>query len=196
MIVPDKLPPNAHLFPEVLIERFYAGIEVKKDTGCWIWKKGMRGNYGNTSLNRLPIATHRLSYELYNGSAEGVFVCHNCPGGDNPACCNPDHLWLGTNRDNILDSYNKGKGLKGDKHPQKYDQTILKVGFKKWYAENPEIRLGEKNVAAKLTKSQVIEIRQLYATGEWSHPTLGKKYGVTHSTIGRIVRGEKWSHVK
>lgn len=78
---------------------------VKKTESCWIWK-GKIGNSGYGVFNRKE-SSHRKSYELFKGEVEpGLCVCHTC---DNPKCVNPDHLWIGTQKENITDSINKGR---------------------------------------------------------------------------------------
>ena len=77
---------------------------------CWLWTgyidKDGYGRFKNTG-------TTWLAWEYTNGSRNGLHVLHNCPGRDNPACCNPKHLWLGTHQDNMADMAAKGtrKGI-------------------------------------------------------------------------------------
>ena len=82
---------------------------------------------------------------------------------DNPPCSRPDHLFAGTKADNARDRHGKERDARG--------------------------RRTNTNV---LTEAQVLEIRSLYASGGWSQTRLGEKFGVRHSTIGYIVRGETW----
>jgi hypothetical protein len=83
--------------------------------GCWIVAGYAATRSGHIQINRksqgLPvIRAHRLAWELLRGPIpDGLQVLHNCPGGDNPRCVNPDHLFLGSNADNIADSLAKGR---------------------------------------------------------------------------------------
>jgi hypothetical protein len=86
-----------------LDRRLKAGVTIDPKTGCHVWTGSKYGRgYGN-----LQIATHRLAWELANGPIpEGLSILHRC---DNPACCNPDHLFLGTQADNMADKVRKGR---------------------------------------------------------------------------------------
>jgi hypothetical protein len=91
------------------IKRFRA-LVVKSD-GCWLWKGGVnRNGYGNFYLKingRQNLRNaHRVSYALEVGDPAGLHVCHRC---DNPRCVRPDHLFLGTNADNMEDMIRKGR---------------------------------------------------------------------------------------
>lgn len=120
--------------------------------------------YGMISIGEKMVTSHRAAYELYIGKiTDGLHVLHKC---DNPSCVNPDHLFLGTNADNVRDRDNKGRGAK------------LK---------------GELNGNSKLTVDDVIAIRSIYP--KLSMPKLSKKYGVSIKLIWNIVNRQAWKHV-
>lgn len=112
------------------------------------------------------IPAHRASWMLHHGDIpEGMVVCHNCPGSDNPGCVNPAHLFLGTLNDNNQDMRKKGRTTK-----------------------------GEQTKSSKLTEKQVREILFLREQGI-SNRELAKQYSVHEETIGRIIRRLHWKHV-
>ena len=96
-----------------LEQRFLAKVNKDTTTGCWEWTgyTNRKGGYGHISKNvgykkQKNVKAHRLSYELYNGPIGLLHVLHTC---DNPKCVNPEHLFLGTNRDNMQDKMSKGR---------------------------------------------------------------------------------------
>jgi len=103
-----KLKPRPRTVAE-LIERTSI---PEPNSGCWIWVAGVwRGRrgllYGYASFQGRTRLAHRASYEAFKGPIpDGLCVCHAC---DNTLCVNPDHLWLGTQRDNMRDMTRKGR---------------------------------------------------------------------------------------
>lgn len=83
--------------------------------GCWIWQlKINRGGYGSVTYKNKTWTAHRLAWFLFNGPIpNGMMVCHKC---DIRPCINPEHLFLGTHRDNMSDKLNKGRCCRGDNH--------------------------------------------------------------------------------
>lgn len=98
---------------------------IKSPSGCWLWigRKNPHG-YGHFRRNNKCILVHRFVYAEVKGDPEGLFVCHKC---DTPACINPDHLFLGTPKDNTRDMVRKGRGVSSSRIA-----GICKGSYGKW----------------------------------------------------------------
>jgi len=82
--------------------------KVNKTDTCWLWTGSKAVGYGFTYFNKKRFYTHRFSWESKYGKIQkGLFICHKC---DNPSCVNPDHLFLGTQKDNLMDMVSKNRG--------------------------------------------------------------------------------------
>lgn len=144
---------------------FYDMALPEPMSGCWLWLGSVMGQgYGTVSFNKKNHLAHRVSYELENGPIPaGQYVCHRC---DNPICVNPDHLFLGTQADNMSDCARKGRTrvptLKGEAHHQ-----------------------------AKLTAEQVRAIR----TDTRSHAAVARSLNMSKTTVCDIRRGRSWRHL-
>ena len=94
-----------------IIDRLYNNLLIVEN-GCWEWQRGKIGmGYGHISYRGNKLLTHRLMWELHNGTIPyKMCICHHC---DNPPCCNPDHLYLGTYKDNNIDTVIKGHHING-----------------------------------------------------------------------------------
>lgn len=156
-------------FSETFLERFWA--KVNKTESCWLWTASVRGRgYGRISRGSPehgPIAAHIASWIIHFGTVpNGLLVLHDCPEGDCPRCVNPNHLWLGTNDENMSDMVEKGRSC-----------------------------FGEKNVNAILTAQSVLEIRRLHAEKAHNQRVLAKMFGVDFSTIHYILNRKNWAHI-
>lgn len=86
-----------------VVERFRE--RVQKTDGCWLWTGDVARRYGRITIGQRAIRAHRFSYELHVGRIpKGMMVCHRC---DVPLCVNPDHLFLGSAKDNMKDAVDK-----------------------------------------------------------------------------------------
>lgn len=83
---------------------------IKKKNKCWIWQGTLNSTgYGHSTWEGKHILIHRASFKIFKGEIpNGKYICHNCPKGDNPQCCNPDHLFLGSPKENMEDAKSKG----------------------------------------------------------------------------------------
>lgn len=87
---------------------------TEKNNGCWLWKKSKNNDgYGIISYKGTPTLAHRISWLVFKCEiSDNLFVLHKC---DNPSCVNPDHLWLGTQSDNMKDMHDKQRHVKRTK---------------------------------------------------------------------------------
>jgi hypothetical protein len=115
-------------------ERFWEKVDQSGGPdACWLWTGHKNANgYGRIAddRSRRIVLAPRASWELNVGPIpEGVFVLHNCPDGDNPACVNPAHLWLGTQDDNMRDAGEKRRVRSGESHhnARLTDAAVLEI---------------------------------------------------------------------
>lgn len=86
-------------------ERFWS--KIRKTTDCWLWEGSKSSGYGKICVNNKSVSVHRISFILHKGKIpKGMSVLHTC---DEPSCVNPNHLWVGTHRENMMDRDNKGR---------------------------------------------------------------------------------------
>ncbi len=150
-----------------LQQRFEDKVELIPFSTCHWWTGATHdGGYGIFNTDHKSDRAHRVSYELYvREIPNGLFVCHKC---DNRLCVNPDHLFVGTNQDNMDDMYRKNRN------------------------NQPK---GENHFCAKLTEEDVIRIRLLFKGGNYSITGLAKKFGVSYGPIWSIVHRKTWRHI-
>ena len=166
---------------------------------CWVWQ-GPRcpKGYGVFSFLSKPLGTHRVSRIIHYGKIpEGKQVLHRC---DNPSCLNPEHLFLGDNKDNVMDRVNRGRGggnkITGDNNGMRRHPERLSKGDKHWTRMHPaNVQKGETHGASKLTESMVYEIRKRYSGGNCYQYELAKEYGVTKALISFITLRKIWKHI-
>jgi hypothetical protein len=169
---------------------------------CWIWcgQKNQKG-YGRLRLGPRgqvrALSAHRVFFELANNGLDpNLHVLHSC---DNPSCCNPLHLFSGTNQDNVNDRELKGRNKpppNGDKHwtrtnPEK--KRAVLCGDNSPARRHPESVLrGSQSPHAKLTEVDVVAIRQSCDKYE----TIAERYGVSDSLVWAVKKRRVWKHVQ
>lgn len=134
---------------------------------CWVWTgSGNPKGYGCAWFQKRLHKAHRVAFVLHHGRWPEPCCLHRC---DNPACCNPAHLFEGTKAENNADMTRKGRHGK--------------TGAR-----------GQRNAASKLTDEAVRSVRALARSGS-SQVAIARRFGVNHRQIGRVLSGERWKHV-
>lgn len=148
-------------------EKFLGKLKVIPETNCWDWEGCCvkPGGYGVINENKIPYLTHRYSYIKHVGEIPaGMVVMHTC---DRPVCCNPEHLKLGTQKENLADMHKKGRNRAG---------------------------VGESHRKAVLNKEQVMEIRKLAREGAKT-AELAEKFKVKDYVIYQVKNNITWKHL-
>lgn len=171
--------------------------KVKQTEGCWLWLGAKNPDgYGVFRIKNRGTSAHRIAYALKVGHIPtGVSVLHSC---DNRSCVRPDHLFLGTQLENVNDMMKKGRGHKarGDLNASRLYPEKRPRGDTHPFRLHPELHAqGERAANAKLKEGQVIEIRRSWEARELSQHALARKYGVTLTTVNSIVNGKTWRHL-
>jgi hypothetical protein len=155
---------------EELNQKFDDRYVIVAESGCWVWTGENREGYGRFRKpagrkdKREYIAAHRYSFARFNGAIpDGMCVCHSC---DVPECVNPDHLWLGSHADNMIDRDAKGRSAGGSLP-------------------------GEASPQSKLTAKIVIEIFNC----QKPLAEIAKTYGLAKSHVSRIKNAKTWQHI-
>lgn len=163
--------------------RFWSNVDMSGGPdACWIWKLKKYKGYGQVKFNGRHRQAHCVAWELTNGPIpEGKCVCHDCPGGDNRACLNPKHLWLGTHQENMQDMVDKGRSLKGDMNPAR-----------RRIETRPR---GSDHGKAITNESDVIQMRNLYYAGEFNSSQLAIRFGLSKCQTARILAGRVWKQI-
>jgi hypothetical protein len=144
-------------------ERFWEKVDRRSDAECWLWKGASYKGYGGFRIHPSNYLPHRVAYRIhYNKDPHPFCVCHHC---DVSLCCNPYHLFKGTQSDNIADMVNKGRHRHGERY------------------------------ASKLTGDQVRMIRELYSLGTYTQKELAVSFAVGHTLIGDIILKKKWRSI-
>lgn len=149
-------------------KRFWNKVDKKDEDECWNWlsSKNEEG-YGQFKYDDKMIKSHRFAYILCHGKiSDNMFVLHSC---DNPSCCNPKHLYLGSQKDNMEDMVNKGRQCK---------------------------LTGENHGRAILKNVEVNEIRKLYNTRKYSQKQLSFMYKISQGVISEIINNKIWKDKK
>lgn len=214
------------------LARFWSKVDRRSSHDCWEWAAGRdRDGYGMFRLPHNTPRAHRVSYLMaYGPFPQTLLVCHSC---DNPACVNPQHLFLATNQVNLADRNNKNRQAKGESIGSSTLTSLEVLEIRRLYATGqytqadlaaqfgvsaPSVisqiasgkvwkhiggplrspgrgRRGEAHHGAMLTADNVREIRQLYETGDFSQPSLARQFGVSLTTINRVICRRLWKHV-
>lgn len=153
-------------FREEIKQLLLSGLDIKSDNSCWLWTKGgTKAGYGQIRFNYRIRYTHVISYKLFvKDFEEDLCVLHKC---DVRACCNPQHLFLGTKAMNTEDMIAKGRMI-----------------------------IGENCTNAKLSNNDAIQIINKFKTGQYTQLALAQEFKVNQSQISRLVRRERWRHIQ
>ena len=171
-----------------ILSRLMARVIVNEESTCWEWQgaKSLAG-YGQIWDRKKAMYTHRVSYEQHRGAIpEGLCVLHQC---DNRKCCNPDHLFLGTNQDNMDDMKAKGRhAINNPGHREK-----LKKGQSR--RDKASYARGERAGLAILTAEKVAVARRDYVPGVVTLSDLAARLGVSRYAIKDAVARRTWKHI-
>ena len=137
---------------------------VKKTDTCWLWKgRKSRDGYGKFRIKGKEIRAHRFSYEQeYGVIPKGLFVCHHC---DTPNCVRPEHLFLGSAKDNNLDKIIKGR------------HRWRRIPGRTW---------------SKINQEEAELIRELYSTKAFSQLKIAKNFNISQQLVSRIIVNQVW----
>lgn len=159
---------------ETMMNRFWAKVDKTPGLGpegdCWEWIGSYASHgYGSFKGSNKTYSTHRLSWEQANNTTapSDMHVCHSC---DNPRCCNPTHLWLGTPKQNMEDMAKKGRHGNSGKY-------------------------GEFCPSHKFTEKEILEIRKALQSKQYTYEQIGEIYHISPAYLTKLAYGETWMYL-
>jgi len=158
------------------IARFWSRVDVRDPDECWPWIGGTVKGYGVLRISGSQYYATRIALTLDGRNPCDLMACHSC---DNPPCCNPAHLFAGTNTDNVKDCVLKGRNTK-------------MFGASNGTHTKPEtLQRGSAHHQSKLTEDDVRAIRNDSRSGKY----IGADYGVSSVVVNEIKARKSWTHV-
>lgn len=184
------------IWDKAYIQRFWSKVDSSGGSdACWPWTGRLNDlGYGQYWCKTMCYGAHRLAKAIADNipiPARSIHAAHDCPGGDNPQCCNPKHLKWMTTKEHGADKVLKGQMRCGDLHPRRqHPEKFSSSG-------NFLSKRGELNSNAKLTTTDVRKIKQLLLKGT-KRPDVFRKFSkkVTRGVIRNIALGKSWTHVQ
>jgi hypothetical protein len=188
--------------------RFWSKVDKSGD--CWTWTAGRDGKYGKFCMPKgQSCRAHRISYEMAHGPIpDGMFVCHRC---DNPLCVRPDHLFIGSNRDNVHDAVRKGRMFAPVAHSTEKIKDICDdylrgvdpgeiaanhdVSTRTIYRHLRQsgIRPRKRGASIKLSDRDVAKIIEMYQEGR-SMAEIGRHFLVGPDAVrGRLIKADVYT---
>jgi hypothetical protein len=147
-------------------EAFWKKVRLVSPGECWEWTGYVnKHGYGVTSWDQKSMLSHRKAYKLTTGALpdDGKVLCHTC---DNPPCCNPAHLFVGTGSENMQDSIAKGRFRRA---------------------------CGDANGKTKLLTPAVLDVRARFSRGE-TQTEISRELNINRSTVRNIVHRRTWKY--
>lgn len=152
------------------LKEYFDKKVVKNEKGCWSWTGYKCNGYGDMQAAGIRTQAHRASWIIHKGNIpDGLQVLHDCPDGDNPECTNPQHLWLGTQLDNMRDMIKKGRKVLRPKGSIPHNRKI-----------NDEIALEIK----KMLSNKIL------------FKDIARDLNISVYIVGDIAYGKTWKHIK
>lgn len=195
-------------------ERFWSKVARRGADDCWVWlafrfsTKTGRKTYGEFWMDGRNIGAHVAAWLLTFGEKpEGMFVCHSC---NNMACCNPQHLYLASNRTNLQHAKRDGLLSCGDNHYSRTNPEKLARGDRHWSRANPELiprgdrsgaRLHPDKMArgSRIARAKLNELSACGVMARWlmgaSVSQISREFGVERSTVRKLRDGDTWVEV-
>lgn len=182
----------------IAADNFWAKVDISTVDACWPWRRArFENHYGAFAVGKTNFRASRVAYFLaFRIDPSEYLVCHTC---DNPPCCNPKHMFLGTTADNAMDMKQKGRAAAGDRsgrrlHPERYATANDSIH---WPQSRIEKTRGNNNGRALITSSTVRTIRSMHGVGINAHEIHRRlNLPIKLTQLYRIIHRETWTHVE